>query len=187
MNTNKKIKLKDTAEIISGVYLKSVPTGEILCLQVKDLAMSSPQTTAARTEYSPKLENYMLRKGDLLFAAKGVTYICKLFNLNIPALPSTTLYAIRLKSNLITPEFLCWYLNHPSVVAEIKTMQLGSTVPVINKSALENLEIPIPNLKTQQIVVKLSEMQKREEALLKEIAEKRVQITNQILINELNK
>jgi restriction endonuclease S subunit len=156
-------------------------------LQVKDLMMSIPELTATRVEYTPKLEKYMLRKGDLLFAGKGVTHLCKVFDYDIPAVPSTTLYYIRLNSDVVSPQYLCWYLNHPKVVAAIKTVQVGSGTPLIHKSTLEDLEIIIPDKEMQQRIVVLSELQKREAILLKAIAEKRVQITNQILINELNK
>lgn len=186
-NTKEKIKLGDVARILSGVYAKGNPTGKIACLQIKDLQMSSPQTTAMRIEYAHKLDSYMLKKGDLLFAGKGTTYLCKVFNLDIPAVPSTTLYSISLLSSIVSPEYLCWYLNHPRVVASIKTAQAGSGTPLIHKPTLENLEIIVPDQETQRLIVELSSLQNREKEILEAIAEKRIQITNQILINELKK
>lgn len=187
MNTKKKVRLQNIAELTSGIYLKGSPAGKIAYLQVKDLLMPSPETTATRIEYFPKLDNYLLKKGDLLFAGKGTTYLCKVFDLNIPAVPSTTLYSIRLRSKIISPEYLCWYLNHPSVVAAVKTVQAGTGTPLIHKPTLENLEIIIPDYETQQQIVELSFLQKREKEILEAIAEKRMQVTNQILINELKK
>jgi len=186
-NTKEKVRLRDVAEVLSGVYMKNSPAGDVFCLQVKDLIMSSPETTATRIEYIPKLEGYMLKRGDLLFAGKGTTYMCKMFNLDIPAVASTTLYSIRLRSNIITPEYLCWYLNHPSVIATVRTAQAGSGTPLIHKPTLENLEIIIPDIEKQCKIVELSSLQKREKEILEAIAEKRMQVTNQILINELKK
>lgn len=186
-NTTNKVKLKDIAELYSGVYLKGSPMGKIACLQVKDLLMSFPDTTANYIEYVPKLDNYLLKKGDLLFAGKGTTYLCVVFDFNFPAVPSTTLYSIKLRSDIISPEYLCWYLNHPSVVAAIKTAQAGTGTPIIHKPTLENLEIIVPDQETQRRIVELSSLQKREKEILEAIAEKRMQITNQILINELKK
>lgn len=186
-NTKLKIKLRNIANVFSGVYAKGTPTGEVACLQVKDLFMSSPETTATRIELIPKLYNCILKKGDLLFAGKGATYLCEIFNFDIMAVPSTTLYAIRLRSNVVSPEYLRWYLNHPSVVATIKTAQAGSGTPLIHKPTLENLEVIIPDQETQSLIVELSFLQKREKEILETIAMKRTQITNQILINELNK
>lgn len=186
-NTKEIIKLGDIARILSGVYIKGNPTGRIACLQIKDLQMDSPETTAMRIEYARKLDSYMLRKGDLLFAGKGTTYLCKVFNLDIPAVPSTTLYSIRLHSSIVSSEYLSWYLNHPRVVASIKTAQAGSGTPLIHKPTLENLEIIVPDQETQRLIVELSSLQNREKEILEAIAEKRIQITNQILINELKK
>ena len=186
-NTKSRIKLNSIADIQSGIYAKGSPTGTIACLQVKDLLLLSPETTASRIEYTPKLEGYLLKKGDLLFAGKGTTYLCQVFDYDIAAVPSTTLYYIRLRSNAVSPEYLCWYLNHPSVVATIKTVQVGSGTPLIHKPTLENLEIIIPDKDTQRLIVEMAELQKRETELLKAIAEKRMQVTNQILINELKK
>ena len=179
--------LRDIAEVLSGVYSKGSPTGDVACLQVKDLLMPSPETAATRIEYTPKLENYLLKRGDLLFAGKGTTYLCVVFNLDLPAVPSTTLYSIRLRTNAVTPEYLCWYLNHPSVIATVKTAQAGSGTPLIHKPTLENLDIIIPDIETQHRIVELSTLQKREKEILEAIAEKRMQVTNQILINELKK
>ena len=185
--TKSKARLQDVAEILSGVYLKSSPNGEIACLQVKDLLMPSPEKTATRIDYVPKLDNYLLKKGDILFAGKGTTYLCVVFDLDLLAVPSTTLYSIRLHSSIISPDYLCWYLNHPSVVAAIKTAQAGTGTPLIHKPTLENLEIIIPDQKTQRLIVELSTLQKRGKEILEAIAEKRMQVTNQILINELKK
>ena len=181
------VKLCDIAEVFSGVYAKSNPAGEIVCLQVKDLLMQWPETTATRIDITPKLLDYIIKKGDLLFAGKGTTYLCKVFDLDIKAVPSTTLFSIRLHNNDILPEYLCWYLNHPNVVAVIKSAQAGSVTPLIHKPTIENLKIIIPDMEMQKRIVGLSDLQKREEQLLKKIAEKRVQITNQILFNELSK
>ena len=185
--TKKEVRLQDIAEILSGIYSKGSPGGEVACLQVKDLMMPSPETTATHIDYIPKLDNYLLKKGDILFAGKGTTYLCVVFNLDLPAVPSTTLYSIRLHSNIISPDYLCWYLNHPSIVAAIKTAQAGTGTPLIHKPTLENLEIIIPDLETQRLIVELSTLQKREKEILEAIAEKRMQVTNQILINELKK
>ena len=185
--TKNKVILHQIAEVISGLYLKPSPGGEIAYLQVKDLLMDSPEKTAFRVDPIPKIENYLLQKGDLLFAGKGSTYLCKEYNLTVPAVPSTTLYIIRLHSDIVCPEFLCWYLNHPAIVAQLMASRVGSGTLMIHKPTLENFEIIIPDKNTQKCIVELSELQKREEHLLKAIAEKRVLMTHQILMNELKK
>ena len=179
--------LKDIAEIRSGVYLNSPPGNEVAYMQMKDLLMDSPEKTASFVAYNPKMDKNLLQKEDLLFAGKGTTYLCMLFNLDIKAVASTTLYVIRVQNDNILPEYLCWYLNQPNMVSKIRASQIGSSTPLIHKSTLEGLEIPVPNIAIQQKVMEISKLQKRETYLINTLAEKRASIVNQLLINEINK
>jgi restriction endonuclease S subunit len=179
--------LKDLAEIHSGIYLNNPPGYEVAYLQIKDLLMDSTEKIASFVEYNPKMEKNLLQKGDLLFAGKGTTYLCTLFNLDIKAVASTTLYIIRVHNNKVLPEYLCWYLNHPNIVSKIRALQIGSSTPLIHKSTLEELEIPVPEIFTQWKVMEISRLQKRETYLTNTLAEKRASIVNQLLINEIKK
>ena len=175
------LKLKDIANILSGVYLRPSPTGNIVYLQASDL-QALPLVTTLRVDFVPKLSRYMLQQGDILFAGKGTRYLCQTFNLNIQAVPSTTLYIIRPDQKQVLPEYLCWFLNLPQTETAIKATQVGSSIPMIPKSALEELEVPVPDLATQSHILKIASLQQREQHLLAAIAEKRVQVTNQILL-----
>ena len=186
-NTKPKKILSEIAEVVSGVYLQAEPYGDVSYLQIKDLLSESPEKTASKVALSPKNERYLLAKGDLLFAGKGTSYLCKVFNLDIPAIASTTLYIIRLTSKEVLPEFLCWYLNQPSVMAVMKTQQVGTGTPLIHKQVVEDFEIHIPDLDTQQRIVELAKLQAKEKELYQTIAEKRQLITNQLIMNKLNK
>ena len=187
VNTNIRKKISETAEVISGVYLQTAPYGDVCYLQIKDLLSESPERTASKVTLSPKNERYLLAKGDLLFAGKGTTYLCKVFNLDIPAIASTTLYIIRLTSKDIFPDYLCWYLNQPSVMAMMKTQQVGTGTPLIHKQVVEDFEIPVPDLDTQQCIMELAKLQIREKELYQAIAEKRQLIPNQLIMTKLNK
>ena len=186
-NTISKKILSEIAEVASGVYLQAEPYGDVSYLQIKDLLSESPEKTAPKVTLSPKNDRYLLAKGDLLFAGKGTTYLCKVFDLDIPAIASTTLYIIRLTSKDILPDYLCWYLNQPSVMALMKAQQVGTGTPLIHKQAVENIEIPVPGIDTQRQIVELAKLQTREKELYHALAEKREQLTNQLIMNKLNK
>ena len=187
INTIYKKRVSEIAEVISGVYLQAEPYGDVSYLQIKDLLSESPEKTASKVTLSPKNERYLLAKGDLLFAGKGTTYLCKVFDLDIPAIASTTLYIIRLTSKDILPDYLCWYLNQPSVMALMKAQQVGTGTPLIHKQVVEDFEIPVPDLDTQQHIVELARLQAKEKELYQAIAEKRQLLTNQLIMNKLNK
>jgi restriction endonuclease S subunit len=187
VNTNIRKKISEIAEVVSGVYLLTAPYGEVAYLQIKDLLSESPEKTASKVILSSKNERYLLAKGDLLFAGKGTTYLCKVFDLDIPAIASTTLYILRLSPKDILPDYLCWYLNQPTVMAMMKAQQVGTGTPLIHKLVVEDFEIPVPNLETQQRIVELAKLQIREKELYQAIAKKRQLLTNQLIMNKLNK
>ncbi len=187
VHTINKKKISEIAEVLSGVYLLAAPYREIYYLQIKDLLSESPEKTASKVTLSAKNERYLLAKGDLLFAGKGTTYLCKVFDLDIPAIASTTLYIIRLASKDILPNYLCWYLNQPSVMAVMKAQQVGTSTPLIHKQVVEDFEVPVPDIDTQRQIVELAKLQTREKELYLAIAEKRQLITNQLIMNKLNK
>ncbi|MBO7074014.1 MAG: restriction endonuclease subunit S [Bacteroidales bacterium] len=181
-----KRKLCQIAEIQSGIYIKGISDGDVSCLQVKDLLMDSPETTAMKTNRTKKIDRYLLKKGDILFACKGTTYLCKVFDYDIPAVASTTLYSIRLQTNIITPEYLCWYMNHPTIAASINNEKMGTGSPMIRKEVIENLEVMIPDMNTQKTIIEISKLQERENELVGLIQQKKTQLTNQLIINKLN-
>lgn len=183
----KKIKLKDISKVLSGVYLRPSPSGDIAYLQVSDLQEASLEKNTLKVDFVPKLSRYLLQKGDILFAGKGTKYLCQTFNLNIQAVPSTTLYIIRPDRERVLPEYLCWFLNLPQTESIVRATQVGSSMPLIHKSSLEELEIPIPDLSTQFRVLQVAALQQQEQQLLTTIAEKRVQVTNQLLYKSLVK
>lgn len=179
-------KLKDIANILSGVYLRPSPSGTIAYLQVSDLQVSTSEKTTLKVDYIPKLCRYLLQKGDILFAGKGTKYLCQTFNLDIQAVPSTTLYIIRPNMERVQSEYLCWFLNLPQTETAIKATQVGSSMPLIHKSSLEEVEIPLPDFFTQSRILEISKLQQYEQQLLSSISEKRSQITNKILLQLIN-
>jgi len=186
-NTKPKKILSEIAEVASGVYLQAEPYGDVSYLQIKDLLSASSEKAVSKVTLSPKNERYLLEKGDLLFAGKGTTYLCKVFDLDTPAIASTTLYIIRLTSKDILPDYLCWYLNQPSVMALMKAQQVGTGTPLIHKQVVENIEIPVPGIDTQRQIVELAKLQTREKELYQALAEKREQLINQLIMNKLNR
>lgn len=68
---------------------------------------------------------------------------------------STGFIQIRCKTNVVIPQYLYYFLssekrvNHYTMIANSSQ----TTFPSFNKDVIENLEIDLPNLKTQQHIV----------------------------------
>ena len=69
----------------------------------------------------------------------------------------------------------------------MKAQQVGTSTPLIHKQVVEDFEVPVPNIDTQRQIVELAKLQTREKELYHAIAEKRNLITNQLIMNKLNK
>ena len=185
MITKKKISLSELADILSGVYAKTDPDGEVAYIQTKDCADVIVTRFASRVLFTSKMQKNLLKEGDILFASKGVNYFSVVFRQQEKAVASTSFFVIRLKSSLVTPEYLCWFLRQPSVEAYFKTYQAGSATPLIHKPAVENLEVPVPSLPEQEIIVNIAHLSQREKELQQAIIEKKQTIIQQLLMNKI--
>lgn len=185
MITKKKISLSGLADILSGVYAKTDPDGEVAYIQTKDCADVIVTRFASRVLFTSKMQKNLLKEGDVLFASKGVNYFSVVFRQQEKAVASTSFFVIRLKSSLVTPEYLCWFLRQPSVEAYFKTYQAGSATPLIHKPAVENLEVPVPSLPEQEIIVNIAHLSQREKELQQVISEKKQTIIQQLLMNKI--
>ena len=55
-------------------------------------------------------------------------------------------------------------------------------MPVVRRAVLENMEIPVPPLETQQKIVTLDMLMRKEQKLLNKMAEKRKELTNAVCL-----
>lgn len=181
MITNEQYKLGDICTITSGVYLREPTVNDICYLQVSDLYEESLCKKSKKIAYRPQLEGHLLQQGDLLLVCKGSSFNCAVFDCAQRAIASTSFLVLRITRDDITPEFLCWFLNHPHTVSLIRGRQEGSGTPMIRKTDIKDLFVPIPDIERQKKIVKLSELSRRETLILKKIADHKETLMNMIL------
>ena len=180
-------KIKDIAEIQTGIYTKASPTPDTVYLQVNDFdadgviydtAIPSISTTA-------KNKGHYLNTGDLLFAAKGTKNFCAIFTGNDKKyVASSSFLVIRIaKSDIAEPEYINWYLNLPSTITLLSSNAVGTSIPSITKAMLEEVEIPLPPIEMQRTIVDIAKLQKKERQLREVITAKRQQIIDYKLKN----
>lgn len=170
-------KINEIAAIQSGIYQKEFPDGDVIYLQVKDFEDAALKVNQLNPSllYAENLEGHLLEEGDLLFAAKGTSNFCAYYHVETAkTVASSAFFVIKIKDkDLLLPHFLCWYLNHPAILALLKSQAVGSTIPSITKRMLEELEINLPDKETQLRIVEINRLHQRENRLRKSIAEKR--------------
>jgi restriction endonuclease S subunit len=86
---------------------------------------------------------------------------------------STSFLVIRIIKQILLPEFLAWFINHPDTLQLIKSQAIGSSIVSISKPVLEELEISVPDVKTQEAVLKISRLWEQKSLLEKQIGELR--------------
>lgn len=169
--------IKEIATVQSGIYQKEFPEGDVIYLQVNDFEDTMPKKKQLHPSllYAEKLGGHILEEGDLLFAAKGTSNFCALYHAETGnAVASSAFFVIRIKDkDLLLPNFLCWYLNHPAILALLQSQAVGSSIPSITKRMLEELEINLPDKEWQLKIVEISRLHQQEKKLRQSIAEKR--------------
>ena len=187
-----KTKLKHIASIQTGLFAKPTANGEVVYLQAKYFNESGELTSPLHPDLKADdvSEKHLLRHGDVLFAAKGIKNFATYYeNKNLPAVASTSFFVIRINEdilNILLPEFLAWIINQPQTQQQLKGLATGTAIPSISKPILEDLEISIPEIKTQKAVLKISQLRHKELKLKMQIeALKEKQLQKQI-INAIN-
>lgn len=178
-------KLEDIATILSGTYRQEIPDGDLLYLQVKDFTAShlSKGKLAPTVLDGKGMQKHVLQDYDLLFASKGTSNFCVIYRENMGrAVASTSFFIIRLIANIILPEYLCWYINTPPILKSLQAKAVGGLTLSISKENLMDLEINVPDIKKQELIIKCAKLQAEAYELERKILEKKNQIYIQTLL-----
>ena len=170
-----RLKLSDISSIQTGLFAKPIAEGEIVYLQARHFDKNGQLISFLHPDLKAESISmkHLLQQGDVLFAAKGTRNFAACYeNDNPPAVASTSFFVIRLSKNFqdkILPEFLVWLINHPNSQSFLKGKAIGTSIVSISKSVLEELEISIPNLKTQKTILKITHLRNKEKKLKQQI------------------
>lgn len=182
-------KLSDIAKLQTGLFAKPEAMGEVVYLQVRHF----DENGLLRAELYPDLkgnrftEKHLLKAGDILFAAKGTKNFAAVYEPHYPtAVASTSFFVIRLQNTQILPGYLGWYLNHPVIINRLKEQAIGSATPSISKTVLDDLEIPMPTIQKQKLVMEVQQLMRRECALQEQVRALRENMIQQKVFKAIN-
>lgn len=186
--TIKWMKLKDLVEIQNGYQGRpdhGVYTDDLYRLiQGKDIDEHSnirwENLESININRAP--DNYFTEKGNVLLQARGVKHNPILVDADVNnAIAGHTFFILRLKSELILPEYLCIALSSKKIQEEIEVKSGGVIISFISKTNLESIEIPVPDKHTQKTIINLNELLDRKRDILNEIINKYNQLENSVL------
>jgi Type I restriction modification DNA specificity domain len=144
----------------SVVQLKDVSSAGVLDLS--DLSRVAIATVDAQ---------YLLAPGDLVIKSRGAAHPVAVVPdaVGPKTMLAAPLIVIRLISEEISPAYLAWFLNRPQSQERLTALATGSYIQTIGKSALEDIEILLPDRATQERIVTTHLLQKKEQAILERI------------------
>lgn len=156
--------------------------GGVRVVQMKDV---SPENgicwnALVETELTGKKQPDWLIKGDVLFAARGSRNYAVLIDKNEEqVVASPHFYILRVKAQILLPEFLVWQLNQKPSQNYFDSAAEGSLTKSVRRSILEKTEITVPSIEKQKQILGLHETLLRERRLYAELinnAEKLMQV-----------
>lgn len=184
-------RLGNNTKIGSGQTLRGKvennPDGTVWVIQMKDLSadyasLSSVPHLVLEEDISQK---QLLRKGDILFSAKGNNNQAYLFNEDHPAVAISLFFVLRTDEGRLDPGYLTWYLNSREGQNYFEKMRGGTYIGNIKKGVLEEMMIPMPSLDKQKKIAKLNALAMKESHLLQSLAENRKQLVETTISKNL--
>lgn len=176
-------KLENILKIKSGVFAKGDANPDLYYIQSTDF--NKQREWVENLNFilvkSSKFNNHILNKGDILFAAKGRDFFAVVYDGRfIPAVASSTFLVLQVQTDLVIPEYVAWFLNHPKTQKLLLSFARGTAITSISKSSLEKIEIPIPSLSKQYSILEFNKLQKAEKSLQKKITKLRQDYLNEL-------
>lgn len=131
----------------------------------------------------------ILKGDDILFMARGArNFSVILQEIPDPALAAACFFIIRTSKKEVLSDYLWWYLNQEPAEHYFHSHSgRGVHMPVVRRSVLENIEIPIPTPDVQKKIVELDALMREEGELLNTLAEKRKEIITATCFHALRK
>lgn len=179
------MELNKVASVQSGYHsrlrIEPLEDGSHFLFQARDVDVHS-LTYRADTliRFSPVMsrKDWILKMGDILFMARGA----RNFSVLLKQLPDAVLAAacffiVRATNEVVLPGYLCWYLNQAPVEHYLSRHSgRGVHMPVVRRSVLEDIEVPVPSLEIQKNIIKMDALMRKEQDLLSRLAEKRKEL-----------
>ena len=153
--------------------------GSYMMLQARDVdasALTYSLDSVIRFDPQFSVKGSLLRSGDILFMGRGSRNFSILLT-DVPdglIVAAASFFIIRVHSNALLPAYLSWYLNTGSLRNYFQRHRgKGVHMPVVRRSVLENVELPIPSIEIQNKIVEINSLSRVEQGIVKVLSDKR--------------
>ena len=142
--------------VLYGVSESAKTNGEYKLLRITDIQNGYVDwSTVPFTDYDrSKVNHYLLRDNDILFARTGATVGKSYLSANTPSKAIYASYLIRVRPNsMLLPQYVKYYFESGYYWEQISIKSVGVGQPNVNGSVLGKLSIPIPPFAEQERIV----------------------------------
>lgn len=150
----KKQELGTVASIFRGKAIsRKEPTGNIGVVNISNIGDYEIDYSNLDhiEEEARKVNNYLLKTGDLLIPARGTAIRVAIFEEQpYPCIASSNVIVIRAVDESLSTTYLKLFFDSPLGRKMLVTRQQGTTVMNISYKELNNLEIPLPSMEEQK-------------------------------------
>jgi hypothetical protein len=186
MSTN--YRLAEIAEVRPGYLarkgVKPRADGTHHLLQIRDFTHDrSTVDPTSLVRFTPDSLSSLqpLQAGEVVFLARGA----KNFACATAPVPDCTLAAgyffVLHPRNTVLPGYLAWCLNQTATLRALtRAATSGAHMPVVRRSDIENVQIPVPPLAVQRTIVELDNLMREEKSLLQELSRKKHELISTV-------
>jgi hypothetical protein len=185
--------LKEVADLRTGFSFRGRierdPLGNVNVLQMKDFGQNRQIVPEMMVRVSSQGidERQFLRAGDVVFQSRGQTNFAAVVPYDLPrTVLAAPMILIRCEEGRFDPNFAAWLLNEASERGDLASLAAGTSVKIINKSSLEDFEVPVPTLQLQRRIAAIAQLAEQEETLAIDIAHRRKFVVSQMLVQKAN-
>ncbi len=176
-----KLKIKDIADIKIGYQfrkkIKTEPDGSHAIIQMRDFDenknLNYKELSWVKLAELP--DKYLVGKDDVLFLSRGHSNFA--YPITDPlesTIAASYFFILKVRADKVLPEYLAWCINQSPAQKQLhSSARRGTHMPLVPKSAFENLKVHIPDIKTQKSIVELNRLLDKENELIRKLQEKR--------------
>lgn len=176
-----KRKIKDIADIRIGYQfrrkIRTEPEGTHAIIQMRDFDdnknLNYRELSWVKLAELP--DKYLVEKDDVLFLSRGHSNFAYSITDQLEStIAASYFFILKVKSDNVLPEYLAWCINQSPAQKQLhSSARRGTHMPLVPKSAFEDLKVHVPDIKTQKSIVELNRLLDKKNELIRKLQEKR--------------